>query len=76
MMGTGYDSEKDLYLSMSHEGTERGRQEMALAAKLQEHMIEGGDMQELIDYAYRCRKNGDVATAKVPSASVGLNTPG
>lgn len=64
MMGTGYDSEKDLYLSMSHEGTERGRQEMALAAKLQEHMIEGGDMQELIDYAYRCRKNGDVATAK------------
>lgn len=64
LMGTGYDSDKDLYLSMSHEGTERGRQELALAAKLQQQMIEGGDMNELIDYAYRCRQSGDLATAK------------
>ena len=64
LMGTGYNPDNDLYLSMSHEGTERGRQEMALAAKLQKEIIEDGDMQELIDYAYRCRKDGDITTAK------------
>ena len=62
-MGTGYDSDKDLYLSYSHEGTGRGRQEMALAAKLQEYLIEGGDMQETINYAYRCRQSGDTKKA-------------
>ena len=63
-IGTGYNPDNDGYLSMSHEGTERGRQEMALAAKLQKEIIEDGDMQELIDYAYCCRKDGDITTAK------------
>lgn len=64
LMGTGYNPDNDLYLSMSHKGTERGRLEMALAAKLQQQMIEGGDINELIDFAYRCRQSGDIATAK------------
>ena len=64
IMGSGYDSENDSFRSFSHEGTERGKQEMALAALLQEYLIEGGDMQELIDYAYRCRQNGDFPKAK------------
>lgn len=64
LMGTGYNPDNDLYLSMSHEGTERGRLEMALAAKLQQQMIEGGDINELIDFAYRCRQSGDIANAK------------
>lgn len=64
LMGTGYDPDNDSYLSMSHEGTEKGRQEMALAAKIQEYLIESGDMNELIDYAYRCRQNGQRETAK------------
>ena len=64
LMGTGYNPDNDSYLSMSHEGTERGRLEMALAAKLQQQMIEGGDINELIDFAYRCRQSGDIATAK------------
>ena len=64
LMGTGYNPDNDSYLSMSHEGTERGRLEMALAAKLQQQMIEGGDINELIDFAYRCRQSGDKANAK------------
>lgn len=63
-MATGYDSETGYSRAYDHSGTERGKQELALAAKLQEYLIEGGDMDELVDYAYRCRQNRDIATAK------------
>lgn len=63
-MATGYDSETGYSRAYDHRGTERGKQELALAAKLQEYLIEGGDMDELVDYAYRCRQNRDTATAK------------
>lgn len=64
LMGTGYDSDKNLVLSMSHKGTERGKQELALVEKLQQQMIDSGDIEELMDFAYRCRRSGDIATAK------------
>ncbi len=63
-MGTGMSG--DLMLAFSHEGTQRGRQEIALAAKLQEQMFEKGigDTNLMIEYAYRCRQNHEIVKAK------------
>lgn len=64
LKGTGMDG--DLMLAVSHEGTQRGRQEIALASKIEERMIEEGicDTATLIEYAYRCRQNREITKAK------------
>lgn len=60
LMGTGYNPDNDLYLSMSHKGTERGRLEMALAAKLQQQMIKGSNNHKTGN-AHRCRLGQGIA---------------